>query len=274
MEGRIRGFCSSRAWQYTAANVLKNKLSFNGLKIAEIGCGTGTFALTFRLLGAEATLIDNDPEALEVAKGIFGLYNQKAVFIQADVLGERKLADLKGKFDLVVSCGLAEHFKAEERQRCFDYHYQLLKKGGIAYIGVPNRLSFPYQAVKLFRKLSRTWDIEIEKPFTYWELINRARKVNLHSYKIIGGHSLMKDIENYSLGLVSAFLNLCPYGWRQRIKDLKNNRLNSKIQTEDASSIVHRNLLYVSQHREEILTKPSSFIDNYLSAGIVLIGIA
>ena len=41
---------------------------YGDLKVAEVGCGTGTFSLTLALLGASVTLIDFNAKVLENAK--------------------------------------------------------------------------------------------------------------------------------------------------------------------------------------------------------------
>lgn len=149
MDRRIRACTHFLSWQHIIRLILEKKVPVNALKIAEVGCGTGTLSLTFGLMGASITLLDFNQRILEKAKEIYNLYDCTAEFVKADCM-EPPSTDLRGKFDLVISSGLAEHFIGEDRGTCIRYHKYLLKENGFASIGVPNILSPFYQWVRQF----------------------------------------------------------------------------------------------------------------------------
>lgn len=117
MDERIKNFTSYLGWQHTVRPITKMGIPFNKLKIAEVGCGTGTFSLTFGLLGASVTLIDFNQKVLERAKKIYSFYDCKTEVIKANCL-DIPPREIAGTFDLVVSAGLAEHFIGKDRVKC------------------------------------------------------------------------------------------------------------------------------------------------------------
>jgi cyclopropane fatty-acyl-phospholipid synthase-like methyltransferase len=94
------------------------------LKIAEVGCGTGTFALTFALLGASVTLIDSNEEALKNAEKIYKMYGCTTQCVKANVL-DSPPDNLRKSFDVAISGGLAEHFIGKNLASCISFHRRL-----------------------------------------------------------------------------------------------------------------------------------------------------
>ncbi|MEW5901695.1 MAG: class I SAM-dependent methyltransferase, partial [Acidobacteriota bacterium] len=87
--------------------------------------------------GAEITGIDISLKIAREAKNLFPRHGQaraKAGFIVSDL---RSLAVADKTFDYVYSMGTIEHF-AEYAQALQECH-RVLKKGGLAVIGVPNK---------------------------------------------------------------------------------------------------------------------------------------
>ena len=85
------------------------------LRVAEVGCGTGTAALIFGLLDASVTLLDSNQKMLERTKKIYGAFGRAASFVRADCL-EPAPEGLAGTFDVVLSGGLAEHSTGDYRK--------------------------------------------------------------------------------------------------------------------------------------------------------------
>ncbi len=75
------------------------------------------------------------------------------------VLKRRDVFDLKdaGKYDVVWSQGLVEHF--EETEKLIDIHLSLCKEDGTVIISVPSRHSYHYlwHAVTRYKLLRRFW---------------------------------------------------------------------------------------------------------------------
>jgi len=266
MISRIRSTISGKGWERTVQYILEKKIPFEKLHIAEVGCGTGTFSLVFGLLGAEVFLIDIDPQALEMAKEIYSIFKCRAKFLQKSVLDEVP-EFLENQFDVVVSGGLAEHFSGDDRLRCINFHKGLLKEGGVAYIGVPNKLSPFYQMVKLFRSLTQTWKIEIEIPFTYWELERLGQEAGFANVEIVGNHLFKKDLVDYSLGMASAILDLFPNKARQMAREIKPKKSISALENYDVKTEILNRIRKIKQRRT---SKMKRHLRDFFSAGIIL----
>ncbi|MBU1863215.1 MAG: class I SAM-dependent methyltransferase [Candidatus Omnitrophica bacterium] len=265
MRSRIIHICSGWGWQTIIAYILSKKTSFKNLKIAEVGCGTGSFSLILNFLGADTMLIDADEDALAASKKVFALYNRHATFIKSDVLAPVP-EDLIGSYDIVISCGLAEHFVGEDREKCFLFHKALLKKDGFAYIGVPNKFSLCYQIVRLFRKMTRTWGIKTEDPFTYWELQKVSKKVGFQKSVIIGNHFLREDIIIYSIGFISAVLDVLP----PKVRAIRKRRKTKKcFDGEKGENQEERMVLDRVAHLKNGLKVKRKKIKDYFSAGLI-----
>jgi 2-polyprenyl-3-methyl-5-hydroxy-6-metoxy-1,4-benzoquinol methylase len=224
---RIDTLLATDTWDNLMLSVLKSGGDVKGLKVAEVGCGTGTLALSLGLLGAEVTLIDFSREVLQEAAHIYGYFGVGAALVKADCL-EAPGAGLAGTFDIVMSGGLAEHFEGAYRERCLAYHRDLLKPGGMVMVGVPNRLSPFYQWIRLFRTVTGTWDLDVEIPFSAMELRRLAAKTGLKDPLVFGTATLLKDLRVYSMGFVSAVADLLPeklVNWARGVKAERESRL-------------------------------------------------
>ena len=85
------------------ARFLSDK-DWNGMKVLEMGSGRGGLALHLARLGAEVTLVDFSPSALEQASRLFALENYSPKIIQADVTHPD--INLSEKYDLIVDSHL------------------------------------------------------------------------------------------------------------------------------------------------------------------------
>lgn len=268
MISRIQSTISAIGWEKTVQYILKKKISFEHLHIAEVGCGTGTFSLTLGLLGAEVVLIDIDPQAIKMAKEVFNIFECNTEFIQMSVL-DPVPEFLINRFDIVISGGLAEHFIGDDRLKCVAFHEALLREGGFSYIGVPNKLSPFYQMVRLFRIVTRTWRMEIEIAYTYWELKRLAKEVGFAEFEVIGNHSLRKDLIDYSLGLISAILDILPNNVRRIIGPIKPKKSISNNQNYyERQKILDR----IDKIKERFPTRSKRLFKDFFSAGIILFG--
>lgn len=176
---------ASIRWKRIKDQLQKNVGSLQGLTVLEIGSGIGTYSALLAQEGAKATLLDYSPSALSRAKEFFANNKLKAQYIQGDALHLPK--ELKGKkFDLSISVGLTEHFKDSDRVEIHRQHLNVLKKGGIAVVIVPNAYNAPYRVFKAVSQAIGTWKYGEEYPFTRAELKSIARKVNGEVIAILG----------------------------------------------------------------------------------------
>lgn len=204
MNERIWYAVHQRVWQEAMSIVKEKKIRFEDLNIAEVGCGTGTMALTFALLGSKVTLIDFNEKTLANAKAVYGRYGCSATFICADCL-ELLPDGLKGVFDIAMSFGLAEHFTGPNRGKCISYHYALIREGGFAIIHVPNKSSVLYRIGRFAREATGRWSIDVESAFTPAELKRMACASGFSDAYIIGYVGFGTDVWDY-LGWVWSFL--------------------------------------------------------------------
>ena len=149
--------------------------SIRGLKTIELGCGRGDLSALMARRGAEVTLFDHSEAGLDEAKWRFDRLGLQAQYGTGDILGS--LDAWNGRYDVVLSSGVIEHFAGEERTETVRAHCKVLKPGGLAVISVPNARCLPYRAWKCYLELRGWWPYGMEVPYTRRELLRRCRRV-------------------------------------------------------------------------------------------------
>jgi ubiquinone/menaquinone biosynthesis C-methylase UbiE len=106
--------------------------------VIELGCGRGTMALSLaQYCGMQLTLLDNEEDAIAIAKEAFLKHGITATFLTGDAL---KTHLPNGSFDATVSIGLAEHLDSVDA--LFAEQYRLLRDGGIMIsLNIPKKRS-------------------------------------------------------------------------------------------------------------------------------------
>lgn len=109
-------------------------------RILDVGCGPGFSDLLLHSAGYELTGVDNDVRLVALAKDFAARFDLTAKFLQADAFD---LSPFHGKFDLVYSCGVLEHFDREvtvqllrEQGRCAPFVLIQIPTRFTAYTGV------------------------------------------------------------------------------------------------------------------------------------------
>ena len=148
---------------------------FEGLRAIEIGAGRGLNAFLFAERGARVTLLDLSPIALEQARTLFAGHGLEVETVQADVFDLP--GELRGAVDVSMSYGLCEHFLGERRRAVVASHLELLREGGVALLGIPNRYSPVYRAWIAVLMRRGTWPLGTEVPFSPGEAASLAREV-------------------------------------------------------------------------------------------------
>jgi SAM-dependent methyltransferase len=152
--------------------IVRDRLGgFDGLRAIEIGAGRGLNGLLYARRGARVTLLDEVPLALEQARELYGTYAFTPV--EADVFDLP--AELRGAFDVSMSFGLCEHFLGDRRSAVVAAHLELLRPGGVAFLGVPNRHAPAYRLWMATLKRRGTWPLGTEEPFSARELAELTR---------------------------------------------------------------------------------------------------
>lgn len=161
-------------WRAQERLIRKRFGGFEGLRAIEIGSGRGLNAFLFSQRGAEVTLLDNEPVALDQARELFDAHHLPHKALEADAFD---LPDaVRGTFDVSMSYGLCEHFLGERRLAIVRAHLDVLRPGGLALIGVPNRYSPVYRAWTWTLMRRGTWPLGTEVPFAPGELRELAER--------------------------------------------------------------------------------------------------
>jgi SAM-dependent methyltransferase len=188
-------------WRAQEALVRERFGSFEGLRAIELGAGRGLNGLLFAQRGARVTLLDNLPRALAQAGELFAAHGVEFAGVEADLFS---LPDgLRGGFDLSMSYGLCEHFLGARRLGVIAAHLEVLRPGGVALIGVPNRRGVVYRAWKAVLTRTGSWPFGTEEPFTARELARLAERA--------GGRPLAPVFGSFTASVVGHGVNQVLY---------------------------------------------------------------
>jgi SAM-dependent methyltransferase len=188
-------------WRGQDALVQRVFGGFDNLEVIEVGAGHGLNALLYGQRGANVTLLDNEQIALDKAALVYEPHGVAFTPVLADVFDLP--AELVGRFDASMSFGLCEHFVGERRKQVIGAHLELLRPGGIAMIGVPNRLAPAYRLWKATLSRRGTWIFGTEQPFTAGEIARIGRA--------LGAEPLPPIYGSFASSLVSHGINQALY---------------------------------------------------------------
>ena len=174
---------------------------FEGLKVVELGSGRGVNGVLYASRGAGVTLVDTSRVALEQAEELFAAFGTAFEGVEANLFAPPEA--LVGRFDVAMSFGLCEHFLGERRLGAVAAHIALVRPGGVAFLGVPNRLAPAYRLWLGTMKRRGTWPLGTEEPFGELELVSLARAA--------GGDPLEPVYGSFLASLVAHGLNQALY---------------------------------------------------------------
>ncbi len=160
-------------WQAQERLVRERFGAFDGLRVIEVGAGRGLNGLLYARRGALVTLLDDSALALEQASELYAASGVGFEALVADVF--ELPAASPGVYDVSMSFGLCEHFLGDRRRRVVAAHLELVRPGGLVFLGVPNRHAPVYRLWMATLKRRGTWPLGTEEPFTAQELAGLAR---------------------------------------------------------------------------------------------------
>jgi len=138
-------------WQVLLSERLRQHVGSG--RILEAGCGFGITSLLVGT-GAQRTLLDLEPKAIETARKLFDKAGQCAEFEVGDLFNMNFPDKI---FDVVFNAGVMEHFDKDGRRKALREMARVTKPGGIVYVAIPNHFSVPYRFAYEYRKAHGKW---------------------------------------------------------------------------------------------------------------------
>ncbi|HPJ17016.1 MAG TPA: class I SAM-dependent methyltransferase [Candidatus Woesebacteria bacterium] len=138
--------------------------------VLDAGCGSGYFSNMFLKYNCQVYSLDYSKEAIDIAKK---LTSGQAKYIIGDLLDEKFCDKYKGKFDLIFSDGLFEHFTEKDQIKILKNFIKMKSKRGVITTFVPNKFSFWEVIRPIFMPQIK------EDPFTLKDLENLSKKVGI-----------------------------------------------------------------------------------------------
>ncbi len=198
------GYASTPGWALIYRKVIDTFQKFENLNVIELGCGSGKVSLLFSLLGAKATLVDYNEKQLSSAKFAHKHFGLNPRIIKGNILNLSE--EVRGKYDVAMSFGTAEHFWNSDRQAIFNIHAEVLRKGGLVIMWVPNRWGFLFHTGRFVRRLlRRSVGLIDETPFTRRELLSRSKKAGIAKNQIYGGDRLVNEFNYFIINVSKIF---------------------------------------------------------------------
>ena len=148
-----------------------------GMRVLELGCGTGYFTRELARLGADVIAVDVSPELLEIAKANCSMPN-----VRYEIQDASALSYSSAVFDSVVGSSVLHHLEIKE---ALQEIYRVLKAGGAIYFTEPNMLN-PQIAIQknvpwVKRKLGDSPD---ETAFFRWPLRGLLEKTGYRDVRV------------------------------------------------------------------------------------------
>lgn len=144
-----------------------------GLRILEVGAGTGRDSLALATAGASVVTLDYVPKSLELIQRTSRQSGTRVEVVGGDGL-QMPFAD--DTFDLVFHQGLLEHFR--DPRPLLQENVRVLKPGGHLLVDVPQRYHY-YTLGKHALMLIDKWFAGWETEFTIGELEDLVRAMGL-----------------------------------------------------------------------------------------------
>lgn len=168
------------------------RLTKEGDKCLEIGCGTGQTVGYLAVNGRKVDAVDYSKDSITLVEELFKRLNIKDSRCICQDAVNTELPFKENEFDVIYSCGLLEHFEREERVVMLK-KWKRFSKTMISM--VPNSASLAYHMGKNMMEEAETWEYGKELP-----------QNSLKDEFFEAGYS---DIREYSIGSEHA-LNFLP----------------------------------------------------------------
>jgi 2-polyprenyl-3-methyl-5-hydroxy-6-metoxy-1,4-benzoquinol methylase len=188
----------------------------DGLRILEVGCGTGCSTVVLAEQGALVTGIDVDADALRVAHDRCRLYGLHARLLELNAV-EAARHFRTGDFDLIIFFACLEHMTLSERMEALPALWNLLPDGAwLAIVETPNRLWYfdfhtsllpffnwlPDDLAFAYSKFSERErfkdDFRVNNPSHMQEFLRKGRGVSYHEFDLaVGTHAVFSSFSTF-----------------------------------------------------------------------------
>ena len=134
------GRFTEKSWSKIRIMEVLDGVVREGMEVLDAGCGSGFFSTYFLNKGCRVWALDHSEASLAIARQKTG--DRCKAYLKEDLFRDDWMKPFRGKFDLIFSDGLFEHFPDAD-QRQLMTHFRILKKeDGVIATFVPNRYSW------------------------------------------------------------------------------------------------------------------------------------
>ncbi len=165
-------------WEKFYNNFMPNK---PGLKVLEVGSAPGYFLIQLhKRFNYIPFGIEFSREGFSFNKNLFMINKLNSNnLIYADFFSKEIQYKYKEAFDIVISRGFVEHFT--DTYKVIFNHLNLLKKGGLLFIMIPNLMGFNYELMKFFnRDVISKHNLNIMDKANFLKIVSKFRLKKLY----------------------------------------------------------------------------------------------
>lgn len=149
----------------------------SGVRVLELGCGTGYFTRELAQCEADIVAVDVSPELLEIARTTWPAEN-----VRYEIQNACALSYSDARFDSVVGSSVLHHLDINEALREI---YRVLKEGGTIYFTEPNMLNPQIAIQKNVPWIKRMLgDSPDETAFFRWPLRRLLKQTGFRNVRI------------------------------------------------------------------------------------------
>jgi ubiquinone/menaquinone biosynthesis C-methylase UbiE len=147
--------------RYTLRILVRVLGELRGKSVLDAGAGTGLHSLALASRGANLTLLDVAPQALEIARSYFEEQGLSAKYVQGSIFA---LPFPDETFDVVWNTGVIEHFEPAERRLAVREMLRVMKRDGTMITINPNASARIYRFAKEWAERHGRWEVGFELP--------------------------------------------------------------------------------------------------------------
>lgn len=154
---------------------LQKVTKLDGLRVLEVGAGTGRDSFPLAQCGARVVQLDYSVQSLAILRDLAAQQNIPVEIVGGDTFS---LPFRDGSFDVVFHQGLLEHFREPAAQKLLEENIRVLRPGGLLLVDVPQRYH-AYTVAKRILIAAGRWFAGWERSFTIGELVRVVEQLGM-----------------------------------------------------------------------------------------------